>query len=120
MKTKSAKAASTRGETAKVVRLTGTRIPTLGRGLVLVRTAAAGRLVAPARSTDGARLMVGKVGKALKHPGIDKRTVVFKRGEVHGIFAYSADPKDPTKVVRESLDGTRRSGRVVGGKFKAK
>ncbi len=120
MKTKNAKSAAARSTAAKVVRLTGTRIPTIGGGVVLIRTAAAGRLAASERSTDGARQMVNKVGEALKRPGIDKRTVVFKSGEVPGIFAYSADPKDPTKLVRESFDGTRRSGRVVGGKFKAK
>ena len=103
----------------KVLRLHGTAMPTVGRDLVVVRTSASGRIIASARSTDGAEVVVKKVGKALGRPGI-KREAVFKNGAVGGIFAYSVDPQDPTKVVRESFDGTVRSGRLVDGKLKAK
>lgn len=120
MKAKSAKSTASREVGAtKVVRLKGTAIPTLGRGLVLVRTSASGRISSSARSTDGAEVVVNKIGKVLGRPGI-KRQAVFKNGAVGGIFAYSVDPEDPTKVVRESFDGTLRSGRLVNGKFKAK
>ena len=120
MKIKTAKSQAPRAAKPKVVRLVGTAIPTLGRGLVLVRTSASGRISDGRRTTEGARVVVTKVGKALNRPGINKRKVVFRDGEVGGIFAYSVDPQDPTKVVREAFDGTRRSGRLVGGRFKAK
>jgi len=61
--------------------------------------------------------MVRKAGKALKKPGI-KRKVVFKKA-TKGIFAYSVDPSDATRVVREASDGTRRIGRVIAGRFKS-
>ncbi len=120
MKAKNAKSSAGREPGAsKVVRLHGAAIPTVGRGLVLVRTSASGRIVSSARSTDGAKVVVKKVGKALGRPGI-KRESVFKKGAVGSIFAYSVDPEDPTRVIRESFDGTVRSGRLVDGKFKAK
>lgn len=119
MKAKNAKGTVSRAASVTKIELEGTPIPTLGRGLVLVRTSASGRIRSSARSADGAEVVVNKLGKALERPGI-KRDAVFKHGAVSGIFAYSVDPKDPTKVVRESFDGSVRSGRLVGNKFKAK
>jgi hypothetical protein len=33
------------------------------------------------------------------------------------VFAYSVDPADPTRIVREAADGTRTIGRLVNGRF---
>ena len=60
--------------------------------------------------------MLRKTGKALNKPGISKHSIFTNNSD--DIFAYSADPLDATKLVRTSRDGTRRRGRVVGGKFK--
>jgi hypothetical protein len=61
--------------------------------------------------------VVPYVGKALSKPGISK-VVIFQSPVAGKIFAYSVDPFDATKVVREAADGTKRIGRVVAGKFK--
>jgi hypothetical protein len=103
------------------LRVEGKRIPTVGKGLLLVRTKAAEPVSISTRPSDEAKVAVIKVGQALSKPGIDKQRVVFKshmRTDA-GIFAYSIYPDDTTKVVREAADGTRRVGRLVGGKFKA-
>jgi hypothetical protein len=60
--------------------------------------------------------MLRKTGKALNKPGISNLSIFTKKSVE--IFAYSADPSDATKLVRTSRDGTRRKGKVVGGKFK--
>ena len=69
------------------------------------------------RRGDQAAAMLRKTGRALNKPGISKHSIFTS--ESADIFAYSADPLDATQLVRTSRDGTRRKGRVVGGKFKA-
>lgn len=83
----------------------------------MVRTGSSrkGRIVT--RRSDEADVMVRKVGKALSKPGISKGAI-FQRSVVGKVFAYSVDPFDATKVVREAADGTKKIGRVVAGKFK--
>lgn len=71
-----------------------------------------------ARQGEKASVLVAKAGQALDKPGI-KKQVVFRQGAASGVYAYSVYPKDPTKVVREAADGTRKVGRMVGGKFRA-
>ncbi len=71
----------------------------------------------PIPAEDSASVLVQKVGKALRKPGIDKQTVF--RGGATRVFSYSAYPSDPTRVVREASDGTKRIGRLVKGKFVA-
>jgi hypothetical protein len=101
----------------KTVRLRGTRIPTFGPDVVMVRVGQL-RNVGSARRRDVARVMVRKAAKALQKPGLHKGTV-FRKAARSGVFAYSVYEKDPTKFVREAPDGTRKVGRVVHGKFKA-
>jgi hypothetical protein len=98
-----------------------TEVPTVGKGLKLIRTSrtaesAANRKVAVA---DQARIVVKKAGSALMRPGIDKKRVFQRQQGAAKVYAYSIDPTDPSRVVRESADGTRRVGRVINGKFKA-
>lgn len=68
-------------------------------------------------TNDTASVLVKRVGEALKKPGIHKQ-VVFRDNKT-GIYSYSAYPKDPTKVVREASDGSKRIGRLVNGRFVA-
>lgn len=93
----------------------GRRLAALGGGVVLIRVGSAKKKPAT-RPGDEATVLVNKAGRALKKPGIDKQ-VVF-RGEA-GIFSYSVYPNDPSKVVRETVDGTRTIGSLVGGRFRA-
>jgi hypothetical protein len=100
------------------IRLRGKRIATLDERLTIVRTGdSMTREVGRTRPADRAEAMLRKTGRALNKPGISKRSIFTNNS--NGIFAYSADPSDATKLVRTSRDGTRRKGRVVGGKFKA-
>jgi hypothetical protein len=83
-----------------------------GFALVRVRRKKKAAAVLP---EDRATALVAKLGRALKNPGID-RGVVFGEGQTD-VFSYSAYPADPSKLVREAADGTKRIGRLVGGKF---
>ncbi len=99
----------------KKISVRGTRVPMFDKDFTIIRFGRIGK--APLRRLDEASVMVRKAGKALKKPGI-KRKVVFKKA-TKGIFAYSVDPSDATRVVREASDGTRRIGRVIAGRFKS-
>jgi hypothetical protein len=56
-------------------------------------------------------------GRALARPGISRNSV-FGIGHKK-VYAYSLDPNDPTRIIREAQDGTRHIGRMVKDKFKA-
>ncbi|MEW6704969.1 MAG: hypothetical protein AB1430_08975 [Pseudomonadota bacterium] len=62
-------------------------------------------------------MLVSKAGRALRKPGIE-RGAVFKQGKTR-VFAFSVDPTDPTRVIREAEDGSRQIGRLVNGRFLA-
>jgi hypothetical protein len=116
MATRNIKSRAGGGQGRGEVRLRGKRLPTLDKELAIVRTGSPKSRMATRRS-DQADVMVRKMGKALSKPGISKAAIF--QGRVTGkIFAYSVDPSDATRIVREGPDGTRRIGRVVGGKFK--
>ncbi len=101
----------------KEVRLHGKSM-TVGDDLVLVRTAQPKKRVASTRAADRATVLVHKVANALQKPGILK-SAVFRGSNSTKIFAYSVDPTDPSRVIREAADGTRRVGRLgADGKFK--
>jgi hypothetical protein len=103
---------------AKVIRLRGKALPSLDREVVLVRVGKSKRPRGYVDRSGEADVIVRKLGKALSKPGISKH-VVFHAHAPKRVFAYSVYPKDVTKVVRQSADGTRTVGRVVGGKFRA-
>jgi hypothetical protein len=98
------------------IRLRGKRIATLDKDLTMIRTGPAIKGAVRPRRADQAAAMLRKTGKALNKPGISKHSIFTNKSA--DIFAYSADPLDATKLVRTSRDGTRRKGKVVGGKFK--
>ena len=58
--------------------------------------------------------LLRKFGEALRRPGISRDAVFQGREDV---FAYYADPKDPTRIIQEAADGTKKVGRLVGEKF---
>ncbi|KIQ28514.1 hypothetical protein RT97_20825 [Variovorax paradoxus] len=94
----------------------GRPVATLGRGMTLIKTGKAPR---PAvRPEDNTTVLLKKAARALNKPGID-RSVVFHGPNAARIFAYYADPQDPTRVVREAADGTKVTGSLVDGKFRA-
>ena len=89
-------------------------LPIISTDFRIIRT---DRLKAPGAVAhrEQAGILVDKAVKALSKPGL-KRDAVFHKA---GIYAYSLDPRDPTKVVRESSTGKKQVGRLVEGKFKA-
>lgn len=98
------------------IRLRGKRIATLDKALTMVRTGPPTAGAVRLRRADQTGAMLRKAAKALDKPGISKHSIFTSKSV--DIFAYSADPSDATKLVRTSRDGTRRKGRVIGGKFK--
>ena len=74
----------------------------------------------PLQPSDSAKCLAARAGKALSKPGLSKKSVFGSapKGGRHAVYAYSVLPGDPTKIVRESFDGTKTIGRVVGGTFR--
>ena len=101
----------------KEFRLRGTRIPVVGDRFVMFRVEAGRVRRSSARHAEGAATIVPKAARALDKPGIRKDAVFT--GRSNRVFAYSVDDKDPRKLVRESADGKRSVGRLVGGRFRA-
>jgi hypothetical protein len=99
------------------VRVRGKQLPNFGDDLVVIRTRrfpASPRVIS---SREEAGALLKKVGQALNRPGISDKAI-FKNGRSQ-VFAYSADPGDPEKIVRRSIDGKRTIGRLRGNRFKA-
>jgi hypothetical protein len=95
-----------------------TRQPTtVVAGFALVRVEPKKRSASAVSANETASVLVKRVGEALRRPGIDKQ-VVF-RDKKTGIYSYSTYPRDPTKVIREASDGTKRIGRLINGRFVA-
>ena len=72
---------------------------------------------APARGA-GATELLNRAAKAFAKPGFDGR-VIFGSGRNSKAFAYSVYPDDPSKIIRETADGTRTIGRLVHDRFRA-
>jgi hypothetical protein len=99
------------------VRIRGKRVPDFGGEFVVVRRSGFPASFKVAKSSEDAGSLLKKVGNALNRPGINK-DAIFKRFH-SGVFAYSADPADPDKIVRRSVAGKKTIGRLVRGRFKA-
>ena len=117
MVAKNSKSAARGSRQPSEIRLRGKRIPGLDKELAMVRTGSPKKGRVMTRRSDEADVMVRKVGRALSKPGISK-VAIFVPSLASKVFAYSVDPFDATKVVREAADGTKRTGHVVAGKFK--
>jgi hypothetical protein len=63
-------------------------------------------------------VLLGKLGKALTKPGLTRRDV-FGNTPSKKVFSYYVDERNHSKIIRESADGKKLSGRVVDGKFRA-
>jgi len=62
--------------------------------------------------------VLARLGKAMSKPGVD-RSRVFRSVSGKPVYAYSIDPKDTTKIVREDAAGRKVTGRFLSGKFRA-
>lgn len=95
--------------------VSGKSVAQLGDSFVLVRVGVQKKRAA-AKPYEKASVLIAKAGQALKKPGL-ARGAVFTGSK--RVFAYSVDPADPSRLIREAADGTRKVGRMVDGKFKA-
>lgn len=93
--------------------VTGKSVAQLGDNFVLVQVGTKKRPAA--KPFEKAGVLIPKAGQALKKPGL-ARGAVFTGSK--RVFAYSVDPADPSRLIREAADGTRKIGRMVDGKFK--
>ena len=97
-------------------RVTGRSLAVLGRGMELVKVGKAAKPTV--KRGDATTVLVRKAARALSRPGISK-SVVFRGPDPNKVYAYSAHPEDPTRIVRTSMDGKRVVGRLVNGRFRA-
>jgi hypothetical protein len=73
----------------------------------------------PVAVTETAAEFARKLGRALNKPGISREAVFGTTKGGPTVYAYSVHPDDPTKLVRESVDGKRTVGRMIDGRFRA-
>jgi hypothetical protein len=66
---------------------------------------------------EQASAVLARLGKVMSKPGVD-RSRVFRSVSGKPVYAYSIDPKDTSKIVREDAAGRKIVGRVVNGKFR--
>jgi hypothetical protein len=86
-------------------------------GVYLIETRKTPRRRVPVTETTAA--LARKLGRALNKPGISREAVFGKTKGRRAVYAYSVHPDDPTKLVRESVDGKCTVGRMIDGKFRA-
>lgn len=67
---------------------------------------------------EKASAVLARLGKAMSKPGVD-RSRVFRSISGKPVYAYSIDPKDTSKIVREDAAGRKITGRFLSGKFRA-
>jgi hypothetical protein len=66
---------------------------------------------------EKASTLVASLVKATRKPGTS-RDRIFNSSVGKRVFAYSVDPGDTTKIVREDASGKRSVGRLVNGRFR--
>lgn len=91
-------------------------IATPREGLFIVRIGSGGQVKKTPKDQTAAPLLK-KVGRALSKPGIS-RDAVFKGSRGKVVYAYSLDPADPERLIREDVQGNRTVGRMVNGAFR--
>jgi len=75
------------------------------------------RLVAE-REEERASNLVPKIARAFREPGAEREALFRKlRPTRMTVYAYSIDPTDVTRIVREAEDGSKTVGRIVGKRF---
>ena len=85
-------------------------------GFELVRSSALDKFT-PAAESERASTLIPKIAVAMNRPGISKDAVF--QGLRRGVYSYSIDTADITRIVRVDADGNRTVGRLVGNRFRA-
>ena len=108
--------AGRRSSTKTGVSVTGGKLlATSCSDLYLVRVGTRPVTETPADQLAGPLLR--KLGKALAKPGIS-REAVFGRTANRNAYAYSIDPTNLERMIREDVEGNRTVGRMTNGVFR--
>lgn len=112
----SAKKSSTHTKVLKAPKVSGgDLLPTSRPDLFIVRVGT--KPVVKASADQAAGPLLRKVGRALARPGVSHETV-FGVTPKRNFYAYSLDPTDPTRMVREDAAGNKTVGRMANGSFR--
>jgi hypothetical protein len=93
------------------------RVPTPRSDLIVVRVGPS-RARVELRDREKSSSLIGGIARATLKPGI-KRTSIFSSRKGKQVYAYSVNPADLTKIIREDRRGKKTIGRFVNGQFKA-
>jgi hypothetical protein len=105
-----------RSQAKTKVSVTGGRLLATSReDLYLVRVGIKPVTETPADQLAGPLLQ--RLGKALSKPGIS-RDAVFGASPKRNAYAYSVDPSNVERVIREDAAGNRTVGRMTNGVFR--
>ena len=61
--------------------------------------------------------LLPKMAKAMGKPGLSKNTV-FRSNAGKTVYAYSIDPNNPDRLIREDASGDKTPGRFSGASFR--
>jgi hypothetical protein len=111
-------------KTTKKKRVHAVDVKVTGRGARLITTSRpdlflirVGSRVTETPADQAAGPLLRKVGKALSKPGV-RREAVFGTQPKKNFYAYSLDPTNPARMVREDAEGNKTVGHMVDGKFR--
>ena len=120
-KNKSSRSSSSSAKKARALRLEKTRpkerrVSTPRPDLVVVKIGRpASKETVSVR--ERASTLVASLAKATRKPGTS-RDRIFNSSVGKRVFAYSVDPGDITRIVREDASGKKTLGRLVNGRFR--
>ncbi|MBP7574029.1 MAG: hypothetical protein KA777_08640 [Rhodoferax sp.] len=61
--------------------------------------------------------LLPKMAKAMLKPGLNKKAV-FRSNAGKTVYAYSIDPNNPDRLIRENASGDKTPGRMSGASFR--
>lgn len=97
----------------------GTIIQTPRSDMVIVRVGKVQASPKKVAADQLANTLVPKMGKAISRPGVNRNSV-FQSKTGKSVFAYSMDPRDPSRIIKEDQAGQRTIGRMASdGTFRA-
>lgn len=100
----------------RTVKVSGGRLlPTSRPDLFIVRVGT--KPVTEVAPDQTAVPLLRKAGRALLKPGVSRESV-FGSAPKQNFYAYSLDPADPTRMVREDAAGNKTVGRMINGTFR--
>lgn len=97
----------------------GTIIQTTRSDMFIVRVGKDPVRTKKVASDQLANTLLPKMGKAFSRPGVDRQSV-FQSNSGKKVYAYSMDPRDPSRIIKEDQSGKQTIGRMAtDGTFRA-